>query len=252
MGVLFICLKRIKLRVLIKRVSFYGVSKCAFVIDIEEGALKYGILLPILICVGCSGYSVTGGPGKTIRPRFESSVFNAEGLREINSLSVSPLVVEQGAAEAISGSEDAMYDKLVNAIKTEMSIEAIPVRDTKKIIAESGMYPHAKWLTESARMGLDGMLVLRLHNYNLRKGSAVGADEGASVGFLMSVYRVADGKELWRGNYYFQDKALSENIFRLSRSGEKGWVSAETLFEQGLQLAIRDFALKRVEAFSGK
>lgn len=40
MGVLFICLKRIKLRVLIKRVSFYGVRKCAFVIDIEEGGFE--------------------------------------------------------------------------------------------------------------------------------------------------------------------------------------------------------------------
>ena len=210
------------------------------------------ILLTLIVFVlfaGCSGYSVTGGPGKTVRPVLDSRVANIDELLAINSIMVAPLVIEPAVASAINGSEDGMYNKIVEEAKNELGVAVYSTRNDKKIIAEAGMYPHSKYVLEAVRMGADGILVTRLHNYSKRRGSAIGADEVASVGFLMTLYRINGDVEVWRSSYFFQDKSLSENLFRIGQT-KKGWVTSDKLFNDGVESAIKDLASRRMVALS--
>lgn len=210
---------------------------------------KLMLLLCLVLFAGCSGYSVTGGPGKTVRAPIENDVSDINGLREVNSLLVAPLVLEQDVAQNVVGSEEGLYDTVVSALRTEVGIDVYPVKGDKKIIAESGMYPHSRWLTEAAQVGADGILVMRIHTYNRRRGSAMGADESASVGFLMSIYTTGGDTEVWRASYHVQDQAVAENLFRFGKTSA-GLNSAEKLYEKGVNNTIQDFAAKRISAFS--
>ena len=215
------------------------------------------ILLTLIVFVlfaGCSGYSVTGGPGKTVRPVLDSRVANVDELLAINSIMVAPLVVEPEVASAINGSENGMYNKIVEEARNELGVAVFPTRNDKKIVAEAGTYPHSKYVLEAIRAGVDGILVTRLHNYSKRRGSAIGADEVASVGFLMTLYRINGDVEVWRSSYFFQDKSLSENLFRIGQAennwAKNGWVTSDKLFNDGVESAIKDLASRRMVAFS--
>lgn len=85
-------------------------------------------------------------------------------------------------------------------------------------------------------MGASALLTTEIREYRLREGSRIGANRGAAVSFEMIVLALPSEEIIWKGRYYFEDRALSENLLeapkRLAKGGPE-WVSAEFALERG-------------------
>jgi hypothetical protein len=211
--------------------------------------------------VGCSGYSITGGPGKTVAPSLMSTKVSNSDLLGVNVLAVLPLQYEDRAT-ALSDRGPMLYANLVSESQAELLLHVVPANDVLKALnadrgVTAGAVPMSKLSDSVRRLGADSALLTRVHRYTERVGSGVSADVPAGVDFSMSLVRVADNHELWRANYYFQDQALSENLFRigqtLKESGQGGrWHTAAELLQAGFQKALSELAERRTEAFAGR
>ena len=113
--------------------------------------------------------------------------------------------------------------------------------------------PSAETRRVLASQGVDALLTTALVEYEEVEGSSVGG-EPATVSFVMGVVSLPDGKEVWRGTYFFRQEPLTNNWLRLgervSRDGSGvGWRSARAELERGLAGALSDFGNRRTEQF---
>lgn len=60
------------------------------------------------------------------------------------------------------------------------------------------------------KLGVDGVLVGKVHVFQERVGSRIGA-ESAAVGFEVSLLSL-DGRTLWTGNYYEKQRPMTEDV----------------------------------------
>ena len=82
-----------------------------------------------------------------------------------------------------------------------------------------------------------------LFRYQERIGSSYSVQKPASVAFDLHLMRVKDGKLIWKAQWEYTQKPLSENLLELGRFAKSHWrwVTAEELFLQGLQDMLRNF-----------
>ncbi|MCX8117822.1 MAG: hypothetical protein N3G78_07835 [Desulfobacterota bacterium] len=89
----------------------------------------------------------------------------------------------------------------------------------------------------------DFVLVGFLFRFEERVGSSVGVERPASVGFDLHLFRVKDGKEVWRGRMDETQRPLSENLFKMGSFFRRKarWLTAEELTRVGMEEVFRRF-----------
>jgi hypothetical protein len=228
---------------------------------------------------GCSGYSLTGGPGKVVAPSLISSSSSRDALREINSILLLPIEVDRqkssregGVAAQLSPAlVQQAADDLAERFSVETGVQVQRVHDVLRLPASRELNPEQvqQALAKATASGVSAVLVTRLHSYIEREGSAMGTEVAAHVHVSFAVIPIAataaplnaagiySQKAAWEASYNFRDQALSENLFRLHKAllsqpaGQKGlrWHNAATLLRLGFAEAARDFSERRTQAF---
>lgn len=102
-------------------------------------------------------------------------------------------------------------------------------------------------------LGIDTLLRTEVTAFVERSGSSVGG-EPATVSFIMSALRAADGHAVWQAKFSYSQRALSDNILQLGdRIGERsrgtGWTSGSQILDAGIVSALRDLNLRREQEF---
>ncbi len=86
---------------------------------------------------------------------------------------------------------------------------------------------------------VDGVIMGLVRTYRQREGSKLGA-KPAAVGFEVFLVRPADGVVLWKGEFYEEQKPLTEDFVGFfEKSG--GFVTAEELAELGVRKVMKRF-----------
>lgn len=85
---------------------------------------------------------------------------------------------------------------------------------------------------------VDAVLYGRVLVYQERKGNKFGG-ESATVGFELKLI-AADGRTLWAGNYYEQQRPMNEDLMGFMQRGGV-FVTAEELAEYGVEHLLREF-----------
>jgi len=209
---------------------------------------------------GCHGYSLTGGPGRTVTPRLVTGVSRNADFLHLNSIMLMPMEFDETARGRLA-EQGVFTDELESALRRELAIKIVPAREVFPELRESerqnSLSPlhvsKEEALKRAAERGLDAVMAAHVHVYVERDGSRMGANQPAQVNFSVNLYRVRDGKEIWRANYNFKDQALAENLFRLQDrmpDGQKlGWRSAADLLRHGFEIAAQDLAKRRLAQF---
>lgn len=217
-------------------------------------SLKIVRFFVVLFLMACST-----PPGK----KFESPVPKApllgtEALRHdllrINSLTLLPIEFDEGIRQQVTKGA-GFYDLLGEVAHRELQLEFVHGDAVLSQYAD-GSPKHSKnfRLSVGKKLGTDGVVFMRLHEYVERLGSKIGANRPAQVDFTMGVLRVKDGAEVWSATYHVKEEALSENLFSLQprvKEGRSGasWDSAHDILERGFRDAFRDFEEKRTREF---
>jgi len=115
---------------------------------------------------------------------------------------------------------------------------------------ESGPRPSLTTMAQEvgARLKVDGVLAGLVRTYREREGTRMGA-QPAAVGFEISLLRPTDGAVLWKGEFFEEQKPLTQDIVGFfEKSG--GFVTAKELSELGVEKVMKTFPVGQVAAAS--
>ncbi len=154
------------------------------------------------------------------------------------------VTIPPGAAEKIT---EMVYAKLL----ARTGIQTIPLSKTAQSVTnmestgrEMQANEMARWLGKS--LSADAALFGLVRVYRERAGSEIAATP-AAVGFEMQLVSAVDGAVLWVGNYYEEQKPLTEDLRGfLERRGK--FVTAEELAQSGVNRLMQRFPLGLVRA----
>jgi hypothetical protein len=92
-------------------------------------------------------------------------------------------------------------------------------------------------------LNADGVLAGYIYRYRERKGNNYSVKQPASVAFGIHLFRMSDGKFVWKGIFDKTQGALLENILDLSSflKGGGKWVTARQLSEAGVDKILKTF-----------
>ena len=112
--------------------------------------------------------------------------------------------------------------------------------DTPKVVEGPSSPSLAQQAKEAAeKWKVDGVIMGLVRTYRQREGSKLGA-KPAAVGFEVFLVRPADGMVLWKGEFYEEQKPLTEDFIGFfEKSG--GFVTAEELAELGVRKVMKRF-----------
>jgi hypothetical protein len=116
------------------------------------------------------------------------------------------------------------YEDVVQAMKGMEDAKAISLAKLAQQIA--------------GKLGADALLFGKVFVYRERGGSKFGGDP-ATVGFEIKLV-AADGRALWVGNYYEQQRPLTEDVVGFVQRGGV-FVTAEQLAQFGAERLVREF-----------
>jgi hypothetical protein len=93
----------------------------------------------------------------------------------------------------------------------------------------------------------DAVIIGRVQRFIERVGGEVGIERPASVGFVVTMIGVGDGRTLWSGEYYETQKTLSEDVNTLPLFIKRGgkWLTARELAEYGMKEMIKTLPKKK-------
>jgi hypothetical protein len=168
-----------------------------------------------------------------------------ELLPSINSIQIAKPVVVSSSGHVQISADDAQ------ALIEQVARETM----TLKIVGASSPALKGKGAAEGNRTSTkaDAELVTEVLRYEDRSGSAIGG-EPAVISFRMAVKSLPGGQEVWGGQYFYKQEALSENLLKIGeRMGKNGlgagWRTAHDIFRIGVSTALGDFSAKREQRF---
>lgn len=197
-----------------------------------------------LSLLSCAGFSVTGGPDKVAPPALKAEVLAPTDFARIKSLLVSPLDFDESARDSI-GMSEVFYHGLMESLAGAGSLRVISAKEAglREDFSTVSRAPLAARAELASRRGIDALLVTTIQTYTERQGSAAAAAVPARVSFAMALYMASDLRQVWKASYFYQDQALSENLFRAGdrlRDGQgPGWRDAEMVLLEGFKAASR-------------
>ncbi len=93
------------------------------------------------------------------------------------------------------------------------------------------------------RLQVDGVLTGLVRTYRDREGSRLGA-KPAAVGFEVSLVRPSDGTVLWTGEFFEEQKPLTQDVVGFFEKGG-GFITADELADLGVQKVMSAFPVGR-------
>ena len=128
-----------------------------------------------------------------------------------------------------------IYKKLVDAFTQQVNLRVY----SKEIVTGQSKQPVIVSFSNGNNLKAksDGILKLTLNDYKERVGSQFGSTSPAKISFQINLLRQTDNKLIWSANYFFLDKAVTDNLFeikeRFTDSKPNGWQKASELLIQG-------------------
>lgn len=201
----------------------------------NDTKLVYFFAAVLLFLLGGCTPAGSGQRSQTsVKPKFESAVAKPSNLLAVHSIELATLEVAPQLAIA-EPAKLRLTESLEQSARSALSFDVLRPHNAAKLKQRS-----------------DAVLHTRLFEFSPRLGSAVGVDQPAKVGFVMSLRR-ASGEELWSARYFVNEQAIFENLFKLGERVEKGkaprWHSEFELAEQGFGLAFTDLDDRRMSQF---
>jgi hypothetical protein len=222
--------------------------------------------LSLLLVAGCSKPSnriasdvAQGGVGNPTLTgeaggRVKRTSADPKTLVTVNTVYLAPVRFE-GDARLDSAKQAQLDAELELAAGRQLDIDFIGVSKIKQ--AGANVSETASSAIDAARsLGFQGVLETNITKLGARQGSSVGSDAPAALGFNMSLRDVRNGKVAWSANYFWEDLAISSNLFRIKEKigpeGRTGWVSLEELVTRGFDEALASLRDNRQNAFTQK
>lgn len=136
-----------------------------------------------------------------------------------------------------------LTEMVVSALRGRPSLRVLGPPETSLRI-ESDAADQSQSLTNMAkkagtRFGVDGVLLGLVRTYREREGSKLGA-KPAAVGFELYLVRPSDGVVLWTGEYFEEQKPLTEDFMGFFEKGG-GFVTVEELAAFGVKKVMEAF-----------
>ncbi len=132
--------------------------------------------------------------------------------------------------------------QVVSALSGRPSLRVIGPEESSAMLSK-GTQEAQSALTVMAqevgtRLKVDGVLAGLVRTYRERDGSKFGA-KPAAVGFEVYLLRPSDGMVLWTGEFFEQQKPLTEDLVGFFEAG--GFVTVDELAELGVQKVMKAF-----------
>lgn len=181
---------------------------------------------------------------RLVEPRLQVQFSDSERLLRTNLIAVAPVRYNPRLTD-VRGLEARIQEMLTAQVKKNLRVETVFIKPDQ-MIAQGDIRQAAE------SIGANGLLVVDLREYREREGSEIGASRGAEVGFYLALSAVVSGEPVWRANYFFQDKALTDNLLEAPKrlkKGEARWVSALSALERGFSEALSKLEAERVSQF---
>ncbi len=182
-----------------------------------------------LTLLGCSR-----APHTVVPPRLATHAARPSALTALHRIQISPWQVSPDL-RGIEGQLSGLNQLLRQSATSELGLEVAGAGEKGGRAAKT-----------------DGTLHAELIDFRERAGSALAADSPARVGFRLVLSSLA-GEEIWQASYHLDDAALSDNLFRIKESIQRGprWRTATEILTAGLQDAFRSLEEQRTEQFTG-
>ncbi len=234
---------------------------------------RYCALVALLIVLGCQGYSVTGGPGRTVNPKLMSTVSEGAALLRVNSILVTPIVFspqariaqhldqqyEDALEEALAQNVGVKIERAAKLAKSDLASDQRYKGEGQmvKAVGTTAVMTQQQAMALARSHGLDSVIIATVNDFKERSGSAAGSSDPARVDLSMQLFSVGNGSLIWAASYHFKDEAITDNLFRLSDhvSGSQtgnsgiGWRSAHEVLRAALAMASSDLGQKRASSF---
>ncbi len=196
--------------------------------------LSLTLITAVVACGPKGALGKKGLSGPIVVSRLSAEVLNPRLLLSVNSLSLQRPRYASPSATTIS--EDELY-RVVREVAGEtlsMKVFAAPGSDAKA----------------------DGILQTEVVELRELRGSSMGG-EPAAVAIRMTIASASDRRPIWQAMYVDRQQAMSDNWLKLGqRMGPggtgAGYVSAETLFRNGVTESLTDFNRRRDAQFQAE
>jgi hypothetical protein len=133
--------------------------------------------------------------------------------------------------------------KVVSALVSRPSLQVIGPPETSALSGEGNEEPKpslkAMAQDVGTRLKVDGVLTGLVRTYREREGSKLGA-KPAAVGFAVYLVRPSDGTVLWTGEFFEEQKPLTQDVVGFFEKGG-GFVTADELADLGVQKVMNAF-----------
>lgn len=218
------------------------------------------VILLLLIMAGCSRPSSrtsndvplgsVGNPTSTGEQggRVRGISTDPKTLVGVNTVFLAPIRFE-GDARLDTVKQSQFDHELELAAGRQLDIDFIGASKIK----EAGSTGSSA-IDDARLLGFQGVLETNITKLGTRQGSSLGSDAPAALGFNMSLRDVRNGKVAWSANYFWEDLAISSNLFRITEKigpeGRTGWVSLEELVTRGFDEALASLRENRQNAFT--
>lgn len=127
-------------------------------------------------------------------------------------------------------------------LQSREGVQVVPLGDSAKASLTDGELPGARpemvAATVAKRLKADAALIGHVSVYQERVGSRLGASPAAAVGFEVKAV-AADGQVLWVGNYYEQQRPMTEDFMGFLQRW--AFVTAEELAQYGVDEMLKEF-----------
>jgi hypothetical protein len=146
------------------------------------------------------------------------------------------VVPEQGARR--------LTDMVLAALINRPVLRVVGPPESDVVVKEDAAVDSAQsWQAMAKEAGalfqVDGVLVGLVRTFREREGSKLGA-KPAAVGFELYLLNPSDGKVLWAGEYFEEQKPLNEDILGIFDKGI-GFVTVEELAAIGVKKVMKAF-----------
>ena len=137
--------------------------------------------------------------------------------------------------------------KVVSALAGRPSLRVIGPPESSAMLAKGAQeaHPSLKAMAQEVgtRLKVDGVLTGLVRTYREREGSKLGA-RPAAVGFEVYLVRPSDGAVLWTGEFFEEQKPLTQDVAGFFEKGG-GFVTADEIAELGVQKVMKAFPVGR-------
>ncbi|PJA78356.1 MAG: hypothetical protein CO149_04485 [Nitrospirae bacterium CG_4_9_14_3_um_filter_51_5] len=133
--------------------------------------------------------------------------------------------------------------KVVSALGNRSSLRVIGPAESSAMLGQGSQEAQSSLTVMAQEVGtrlkVDGVLAGLVRTYREREGSKLGA-KPAAVGFEVYLIRPSDGMVLWTGEFFEEQKPLTQDIVGFFEKGG-GFVTADELAELGVQKVMKAF-----------